>query len=248
MSWCSQHQSDGLVLGIDPELQGDFTLGIGDVQYERRESSRPITKYRDAYWWEARDWNWSAGDTLEVSLTLTSGADAPVPQLPLAPPAAWFRLAPENHNGVDGFTFRLHFSQDIATGRETLRDHSLEVTGGSVTGVERVNGSHRIWEINRGPSLERDVTIALLADRTCEVPGGYLHRRRQGTSQPARIHRPRPRIRATTSRLPAGDVPVWSATMMVEWVHWGYGYYSTDAREAGPSPRRPSRWTARPTP
>ena len=165
------HQSDGLVLGIDPELQGDFTLGIGDVQYERRESSRPITKYRDAYWWEARDWNWSAGDTLEVSLTLTSGADAPVPQLPLAPPVAWFRLAPENHTGVDGFTFRLHFSQDIATGRETLRDHSLEVTGGSVTGVERVNGSHRIWEITVAPASSGDVTIALLADRTCEAPG-----------------------------------------------------------------------------
>ena len=226
------HQSDGLVLGIDPELQGDFTLGIGDVQYERRESSRPITKYRDAYWWEARDWNWSAGDTLEVSLTLTSGADAPVPQLPLAPPAAWFRLAPENHNGVDGFTFRLHFSQDIATGRETLRDHSLEVTGGSVTGVERVNGSHRIWEITVAPASGGDVTIALPADRTCEAPGAIC------TADGRKLHnRPEFTVPGPDSgddeSLTGGDVPVWSATMTVEWVHWGYGYYSTDAREAG---------------
>ena len=226
------HQSDGLVLGIDPELQGDFTLGIGDVQYERRESSRPITKYRDAYWWEARDWNWSAGDTLEVSLTLTSGADAPVPQLPLAPPAAWFRLAPENHNGVDGFTFRLHFSQDIATGRETLRDHSLEVTGGSVTGVERVNGSHRIWEITVAPASSGDVTIALPADRTCEAPGAIC------TADGRKLHnRPEFTVLGPDSgddeSLTGGDVPVWSATMTVEWVHWGYGYYSTDAREAG---------------
>ena len=226
------HQSDGLVLGIDPELQGDFTLGIGDVQYERRESSRPITKYRDAYWWEARDWSWSAGDTLEVSLTLTSGADAPVPQLPLAPPTAWFRLAPENHNGVDGFTFRLHFSQDIATGRETLRDHSLEVTGGSVTGVERVNGSHRIWEITVAPASSGDVTIALPADRTCEVPGAIC------TADGRKLHnRPEFTVPGPDSgndeSLTGGDVPVWSATMTVEWVHWGYGYYSTDAREAG---------------
>ncbi len=226
------HQSDGLVLGIDPELQGDFTLGIGDVQYERRESSRPTTRYRDAYWWEARDWNWSAGDTLEVSLTLTSAADAPVPQLPLAPPAAWFRLAPENHNGVDGFTFRLHFSQDIATGRETLRDHSLEVTGGSVTGVERVNGSHRIWEITVAPASSGDVTIALPADRTCEAPGAIC------TADGRKLHnRPEFTVPGPDSgndeSLTGGDVPVWSATMTVEWVHWGYGYYSTDAREAG---------------
>ena len=226
------HQSDGLVLGIDPELQGDFTLGIGDVQYERRESSRPITKYRDAYWWEARDWSWSAGDTLEVSLTLTSGADAPVPQLPLAPPTAWFRLAPENHNGVDGFTFRLHFSQDIATGRETLRDHSLEVTGGSVTGVERVNGSHRIWEITVAPASSGDVTIALPADRTCEAPGAIC------TADGRKLHnRPEFTVPGPDSgndeSLTGGDVPVWSATMTVEWVHWGWGYYSTSAKQAG---------------
>ena len=230
------HQSDGLVLGIDPELQGDFTLSIGDVQYERRESSRPITKYRDAYWWEARDWNWSAGDTLEVSLTLTSGADAPVPQLPLAPPAAWFRLAPENHNGVDGFTFRLHFSQDIATRRETLRDHSLEVTGGSVTGVERVNGSHRIWEITVAPASSGDVTIALPADRTCEAPGAIctadgrkLHNRPEFT-----VPGPDPGSDSSSEEPPADEpTPAWSATMTVEWVHWGYGYYSTSAKQAG---------------
>ena len=230
------HQSDGLVLGIDPELQGDFTLGIGDVQYERRESSRPITKYRDAYWWEARDWSWSAGDTLEVSLTLTSGADAPVPQLPLAPPAAWFRLAPENHNGVDGFTFRLHFSQDIATGRETLRDHSLEVTGGSVTGVERVNGSHRIWEITVAPASSGDVTIALPADRTCEAPGAIctadgreLHNRPEFT-----VPGPDPGSDSSSEEPPADEpTPAWSATMTVEWVHWGWGYYSTSAKQAG---------------
>ncbi len=230
------HQSDGLVLGIDPELQGDFTLGIGDVQYERRESSRPITKYRDAYWWEARDWSWSAGDTLEVSLTLTSGADALVPQLPLAPPAAWFRLAPENHNGVDGFTFRLHFSQDIATGRETLRDHSLEVTGGSVTGVERVNGSHRIWEITVAPASSGDVTIALPADRTCEAPGAIctadgreLHNRPEFT-----VPGPDPGSDSSSEEPPADEpTPAWSATMTVEWVHWGYGYYSTSAKQAG---------------
>ena len=167
-----------------------------------------------------------------MSLTLTSGADAPVPQLPLAPPAAWFRLAPENHNGVDGFTFRLHFSQDIATGRETLRDHSLEVTGGSVTGVERVNGSHRIWEITVAPASSGDVTIALPADRACEAPGAIC------TADDRELHnRPEFTVPGPDSgndeSLTGGDVPVWSATMMVEWVYWGWGYYSTSTKQAG---------------
>ena len=165
------HQSDGLVLVVDRKLQADFTLGIGNAQYERRDGSRPLTMFTDAYWWEARDVNWSAGDTLEVSLTLTSEADTPLPQLPLAPPTAYFRLMPENHNGVDAFTFRLHFSQDIATGREALRDHSFEVTGGSVIGAERVNGLNRIWEITLTPASIGNVTVALPSGRACEVQG-----------------------------------------------------------------------------
>ena len=76
-------QSGGLVLGIDQELRGDFTLSVGDARYEARQAARPEAMYRDAYWWEARGVDWPAGDMLEVSLTV---ADAPQPQLPLAPP------------------------------------------------------------------------------------------------------------------------------------------------------------------
>ena len=94
------HKSDGLVLVVDRKLQADFTLGIGDARYERREGSRPSTKFTDAYWWEARDWNWSAGDAVEVSLTLASGSEATLPELPPAPPTAWFRLgAGESQRG-----------------------------------------------------------------------------------------------------------------------------------------------------
>ena len=34
-------------------------------------------------------------------------------------------------------------------------------------------------------------------------------------------------------KLTSKDVAVWSATMTVEWVYQGYGYYSTDAKKAG---------------
>ena len=226
------HQSDGLVLVVERKLQADFTLGIGDAQYQRRDGARPSTMFTDAYWWEAPDLNWSAGDAVEVSLTLVPGAGAPLPELPLAPPTAWFRLAPENHNGVDAFTFRLHFSEDIATDREAFRDHSFEVTGGSVTGVERVNGLNRLWEITVAPDPTGDVTIALPAGVACEVPGAIC------TADGRRLHnRPEftvPGTDAGNAESPAGELtPVWSATMTVEWVHWGYGYYATDAKKVG---------------
>ena len=232
------HKSDGLVLVVDRKLQADFTLGIGDARYERGDGSRPSTKFTDAYWWGARDLNWSAGDAVEVSLTLASGSDASLPELPLAPPTAYFRLMPETHNGVEPFTFRLHFSEDIATGREAFRDHSLEVTGGSVTGVERVNGLNRLWEITVAPDPTGDVTVALPAGVACEVAGAIC------TADGRQLHN-RPELTVAgpepvSEQPPDGEEPpadeltaVWSATMTVEWVHWGYGYYSTHAKQAG---------------
>ena len=232
------HKSDGLVLVVDRKLQADFTLVIGDARYERGDGSRPSTKFTDAYWWEARDWTWTAGDGVGVSLTLASGSEATLPELPLAPPTAWFRLTPENHNGVDEFTFRLHFSEDIATGREDFRDHSLEVTGGSVTGLERVNGLNRLWEITVAPDPTGDVTVALPAGVACEVAGAIctadgreLHNRPEFTvAGPEPVSEQPP----DDEEPPADELTaVWSATMTVEWVHWGWGYYSTSAKQAG---------------
>ena len=232
------HQSDGLVLVVDRKLRADFTLGIGDAQYERRDGSRPSTMFTDAYWWEARDVNWSAGDAVEVSLTLASGSDASLPELPLAPPTAYFRLMPETHNGVDPFTFRLHITEATATDPETLRDHSLDITGGTVSTAGKVGDSGRIWEITVAPASTGDVTIALPAGIACDVSGAIctadgrqLHNRPEFT-----VAGPEP----VSEQPPDGEEPpadeltaVWSATMTVEWVHWGYGYYSTNARKAG---------------
>ena len=224
------HQSDGLVFGLDEELEADFTLTVGGVSYAAQDGSRPEAMYRDAYWWDAHQHiDWSAGEALEVSLTLPGAAR---PQLPPAPPTAYFRVVPESHNGVDAFSFRLHFSQEIATGRETLRDHSFEVTGGSIIGVERVNGSNRIREITVAPASTGDITIALRAGLACDAPGAIC------TGDGRQLHN-RPEFTVpgpdagNEESLTGEDTPVWSATMTVEWVYWGYGYYSTDTKKAG---------------
>ena len=237
-------QSGGLVLGLDEELGADFTLTVGGVSYAARDGSRPEAMYADAYWWDAHQHaDWSAGDALEVSLTVAPG---PRPPLPLAPPTAYFRQVPDSHNGVDAFSVRLHFTQDVATDAENLRDHALAVTGASIVAVERVNGSSRIWDITAAPG-SGDVIIVVpdgtvdhegvvLSSVACDAPGAVctsdgrkLYNRPEVT-----VAGPDPGSDSDSEQAPAAeDTPAWSATMTVEWVHWGWGYYSTHAKQAG---------------
>ena len=232
------HQSGGLVLGLDSELGADFTLAVGDARFEARDGARPVAMYRDAYWREAPDLDWSSGDTLEVSLTVAPGSAPPRPQLPPAPPTAYFRLVPRSHNGVDAFAFRLYFSQDVPAGGETLRDHALEVAGGSVISAGKVSGSDRIWEIAVVPASGGDVAVVLRAGAACDAPGAVCTAdgRQLHNSPGFTVAGPDPAVAGPD---PAADEPaeeftaVWSATMTAEWVHWGYGYYSTAAKRAG---------------
>ena len=63
-----------------------------------------------------------------------------IPERQASPPMASFRLVPERHNGVDAFTFRTYFSEEIAMSYKTLRDAVFSVTGGRVTGDRRGAG------------------------------------------------------------------------------------------------------------
>ena len=112
------------------------------------------------------------------------------------------------------------------------------MTGGSVTGLERVNGLNRLWEITVAPDPTGDVTVALPAGVACEVAGAIctadgreLHNRPEFTvAGPEPVSEQPP----DDEEPPADELTaVWSATMTVEWVHWGYGYYSTSAKQAG---------------
>ena len=230
------HQSGGLVLVVDQTLPADFTLSIGDAQFQRRDGSRPRTMFQDAYWWEAPDLNWSSGDLVVVSVTLAAGSDPSLPQLPLAPPTAYFRLTPETHNGVDPFTFRLHFTEAIATNPETLRDHSLDVIGGSIVTAGMVGESGRIWEITVTPDSTDEITIGLPSDRACDSEGAVCTADGRGlyNSPEFTVPGPDPGSDSSSEEPPADEpTPVWSATMTVEWVYWGWGYYSTSAKQAG---------------
>ena len=98
---------------------------------------------------------------------ITPAAPAPEP----APLTARFRDTPDSHNGTDAFTFRIAFSDGINISYKTFRDHSLEVTGGSVTKARRVNRRRDLWEITVEPNADADVSVVLPVTEDCSTQG-----------------------------------------------------------------------------
>ena len=84
---------------------------------------------------------------------------------------ASFEDLPETHDGATAFTFRLSLSADIANGDADMRDSAFEVTGGSVTGVARVDGRSDLWEITVTPDGTGNIGIVLAANRECGTAG-----------------------------------------------------------------------------
>ncbi len=78
---------------------------------------------------------------------------------------------PSNHEG-DGqvFTIRIEFSEDIATGYKTLRDHALAVDGGTARKFKRVNRRSSLWEIHVSPSSDAAVQLTLSETTDCTAP------------------------------------------------------------------------------
>ena len=100
------------------------------------------------------------------------------------PLTARFVGMPAEHNGTDAFTFRIAFSDGINISYKTFRDHSLEVTGGSVTKARRVNRRRDLWEITVEPNADADVSVVLPVTEDCSTQGAVLHIRRQEALQP----------------------------------------------------------------
>ena len=103
------------------------------------------------------------GDTTQTYTVTVTRAGPPL--------TARFEEAPATHNGTDPLTFRIAFSEDIDTSYVTVRDHALEVTGGSVTAAWRVESRSDLWGIRVQPDSDADVEIALPANRACDAQG-----------------------------------------------------------------------------
>ena len=78
---------------------------------------------------------------------------------------------PPAHDGRSPFTFRIEFSEAVATSAADMRDHALTVTGGAVTGASRVKGRADVWRITVTPSGTGEIGIRLPSGRDCAEAG-----------------------------------------------------------------------------
>ena len=82
-----------------------------------------------------------------------------------------FEDKPTTHDGQNAFTLRVRFTLAISISYVVFQEHSFEVSGGTVSGARRVEGSSALWEITVLPSGTGAVEIALPEERPCTEQG-----------------------------------------------------------------------------
>ena len=119
----------------------------------------------------------SSGDCGESGSICTQGEDPRKlynsPTATVAGPilTASFQGLPSQHDGETAFSFRIAFSDEIATDEEEFRDHSVEVWGGEVTRAEPVGQRRDLWEVEVEPASENMVMVSLKLTQSCAATG-----------------------------------------------------------------------------
>ena len=160
----------GLNLVLDRPLPHDFVLELGARRYESGASLEPVFVWAGRYWWPDDAIGWAAGDELTVSIVLDPGTTASA-RAP-APPSAYLAEAPAAHNGRDAFSLRLIFDEpELPLSAALLRDHALQVSGGSVVAVAARAGSTTSWTVTLQPDGDAPLTVSLPSPADCADAG-----------------------------------------------------------------------------
>ena len=119
----------------------------------------------------------SSGDCGEAGSICTQGEDPRKlynsPTATVAGPilTASFEGLPSQHDGATAFSFRIAFSDEIATDEAEFRDHSVEVWGGEVTRAEPVDQRRDLWEVEVEPASDDSVMVSLKPTSSCADTG-----------------------------------------------------------------------------
>ena len=81
-----------------------------------------------------------------------------------------FQGIPASHDGSTPFTIRLSLSTSIENTGAVLRDHAIQVDGGTITAVTPVNGRRDLWDFTAAPSSRAALTLRINAGGTCGEP------------------------------------------------------------------------------
>ena len=159
----------GLNLVLGRPLPHDFVLELGARRYESGASLEPVFVWAGRYWWPDDAIGWAAGDELTVSIVLDPSTTAS--ERELAPPSAYLTEAPAAHNGRDAFSLRLIFDESgLPLSAALLRDHALQVSGGSVLAVTQGRRAND-WLITLQPDGDAPLTVSLPSPADCADAG-----------------------------------------------------------------------------
>ena len=152
----------------------DYTETSGTLRFNPLETERTVTVpiIDDAHE--------DDGETFTLRLSNPDGARlrdgdraarGTIRNSEIQPLTATFEDVPAAHDGERALRFRVAFSEPIAISFRSLREDAFAVTGGRVTRGKRVDGRKDLFEITVAPDGDGAVTVALPADRDCEVSG-----------------------------------------------------------------------------
>ena len=78
-----------------------------------------------------------------------------------SPLTAEFLNPPASHDGVNAYTLRIEFNQEVEISPDDLRDHALAARGGTVRCVKRVDDSKDLFDVDVSPDGDGPVTVSL---------------------------------------------------------------------------------------
>ena len=159
----------GLNLVLGRPLPHDFVLELGPRRYESSQSLEPVFVWAGRYWWPDTTLDWAAGEELTVSIILDPSS--PATERAAAPPSAYLTELPAAHNGRDPFALKLVFDEpDLPLTAALLRDHALQVSGGSVLAVDQGRRA-KDWLITLQPDGDGPLTVSLPSPADCADSG-----------------------------------------------------------------------------
>ena len=172
------------------------------------------------------------------------------PPTPEVEPAltAEFQRVPDTHESTT-FVFHVLFSEPVDTSSQALREHSLEMSNGTIVESRRVDGRNDLWEIEVQPRTHADVVVTLpstvdCADlgAVCTNNGKRFSSRLQITVAPSANSPPQgaptiggtPEVGQTLTADTSGiadDNGLTGATFIYQWVSYD-GHADTDIQGA----------------